>query len=948
MSTLSQLPVANVVRARASVWSESRLRRAATVVYSLAGTLAVLGLIGWYANVPRLLRHSADDASAQYNAIVCLLILAGALAALVHGRLRVCVAMSTAVVGIAGITLAEHLTGWSAGIDQLLWHLGVNRATMLDMARVRDGSMGRMPANSAVAFIALASAMILASRAPLTQRRMLVSAGATLAAASAGAVAFAGYLLGIPLQYGWGDSMRMAVAGSYTFLLLGLGVLAAIVLTARRAGVSGRRIVPLLAATLVAVSSLLLWKSLLDHDRRNLEIAIRHHARAMASAISMSVDERARVVDRMAQRRAKVGITNSKGRSLAATQIMRDFSGIVAIFIVDSAGTITWQASEHARPEESPGHRFDRNSVRSSLLLDALSHERAIISAPEASTHSPASVFVASRTATAAGVVDGYIIVELKPGILLADVLPDEFAGQFGYQLKAAAAPIGTRGDVDSGESHRWVTTVPVSARGRRWDLTIMPSAQTLEEFSSTLPTTFLFAAFACTIIAALIVRAAQVATEQSETLSLVVAQLAAENEARAQAEAVRDRNGDLLRAQSEEFERQNEQLQSTAAELAQQRDALAREQEFNAALVRSTVDGVAAFDREGCVHAWNPAMASLTGRPLAEADGTVIGTLLTFLDHGEEVRLLHEALQGRATEMTAVRATHAVWHDEVWLDLTVTPMRTSGGKVVGGLIVARDVTESRRVADVILASKDSAEHANRAKSEFLARMSHELRTPLNAVIGFTNVLLRKRRDRLDRDAVTFLERIGANGRHLLTLINEILDLSKIEAGHETATITHTSINGLVRDTIAELDVRAVEAGVRLHVETPQQSHAQTDPAKLKQVLINLVGNAIKFTPHGGSVTVRIVGESEMGGAERIEVQDTGIGIPNDRLDAIFEAFEQADVQTSVKYGGTGLGLAISRKLCALMGHHLVVSSEPGSGSTFSIIMDAPRSSMAA
>src|SRR5207237_509572 len=121
----------------------------------------------------------------------------------------------------------------------------------------------------------------------------------------------------------------------------------------------------------------------------------------------------------------------------------------------------------------------------------------------------------------------------------------------------------------------------------------------------------------------------------------------------------------------------QNEELQATASELADQRDALEREQEFGAALVRSTVDAVAAFDRTGRVHAWNPAMASLTGRPLGDVEGTIIGNLLAFLEHGEEVRLLQEALQGRATELHSVRASHALWQDEVWLDLTVTPMRS-------------------------------------------------------------------------------------------------------------------------------------------------------------------------------------------------------------------------------------------------------------------------------
>ena len=151
-----------------------------------------------------------------------------------------------------------------------------------------------------------------------------------------------------------------------------------------------------------------------------------------------------------------------------------------------------------------------------------------------------------------------------------------------------------------------------------------------------------------------------------------------------------------------------------------------------------------------------------------------------------------------------------------------------------------------------------------------------------------------------------------------------------------------------MRDTIAELEVRATDAGVQLQIVTPWGAQAMTDESKLKQVLINLVGNAIKFTPRDGRVFVRVETDPFTGAATRIDVEDTGIGIPADRIDAIFKAFEQADSQTAHTYGGTGLGLAISQKLCALMGHELVVESEPGKGSRFSVLFRAPRAAVAA
>jgi signal transduction histidine kinase len=290
---------------------------------------------------------------------------------------------------------------------------------------------------------------------------------------------------------------------------------------------------------------------------------------------------------------------------------------------------------------------------------------------------------------------------------------------------------------------------------------------------------------------------------------------------------------------------------------------------------------------------------------------------------------------------MNGLRASHRLLGDSIFLDLTVTPMRSTDGTVVGGLLVARDVTEQQRVAEVILASKEAAEAASRAKSDFLARMSHELRTPLNAVIGFTNVILRNADNSLGKVQLTYLDRIRANGKHLLTLIDSVLDLSKIESGTETVDLAPTSISILVRQTITELEVNATTAGVHLHTVAPPAGYATTDVAKLKQVLINLIGNAIKFTPREGTVVVRVDVDERTGQATRIDVEDTGIGVAADRMEAIFAAFEQADAQTAHVYGGTGLGLAISRKLCGLMGHELTAESTPGKGSCFSVVFQA-------
>ena len=258
-----------------------------------------------------------------------------------------------------------------------------------------------------------------------------------------------------------------------------------------------------------------------------------------------------------------------------------------------------------------------------------------------------------------------------------------------------------------------------------------------------------------------------------------------------------------------------------------------------------------------------------------------------------------------------------------------------------GVVLFGKDVTPRVRAEEALRVAKDEAVAANKAKSDFLASMSHELRTPLNSVIGFTNILLKNKDEHLNEKDVGYLQRVLSNGKHLLELINEVLDLAKVEAGRMDLIIEPVDLGKLVVETVQQLEGQAKvkEGAVALVADVPPElATVETDSAKLKQVIINLIGNALKFT-HEGAVTVRLDVGSDGRTPVAIAVVDTGIGIPPDRLGAIFEAFQQAEAGTSRKYGGTGLGLAISRSICLLMGYDLIVESEVGKGSTFSIVM---------
>ena len=270
---------------------------------------------------------------------------------------------------------------------------------------------------------------------------------------------------------------------------------------------------------------------------------------------------------------------------------------------------------------------------------------------------------------------------------------------------------------------------------------------------------------------------------------------------------------------------------------------------------------------------------------------------------------------------------------------VSFNPIRGDGG-VSGVAVFSQEITDRIRAEEEMRRAKEEAEEANRAKSRFLANMSHELRTPLNSVIGFTNVLMKNKAGNLRPQDSTYLERIRENGRHLLDLINDILDLSKVEAGRMEVETAVIDVGALVQEVIHQLEAQVADRPVRLLAEIPERvAPTETDPGKLKQVLINLVGNALKFTEEG---SIRLIVRTDDAARPRaLEVVDTGIGIPPARLSAIFEAFQQADTSTTRKYGGTGLGLTISRSLCSLMGYQLEVESREGEGSTFRVVMGA-------
>jgi len=349
--------------------------------------------------------------------------------------------------------------------------------------------------------------------------------------------------------------------------------------------------------------------------------------------------------------------------------------------------------------------------------------------------------------------------------------------------------------------------------------------------------------------------------------------------------------------------------------------------------LLDDAPDAIVIVDQTGRIQLLNAQTEQLFGYARSELIGEPVEMLMPDRFHRGHVQ--HRSgyfAEPRVRAMGSGLALFGRRRDgaEFPIEISLSPLVTGAGVLVSAAI--RDITERRRL-------EDKLQEANRLKSEFLANMSHELRTPLNSIIGFAELMHRGRAGTLTPDQREYLGDILTSARHLLQLINDVLDLAKVESGKmefRPERVDLGQLIGEVRDV-----VRGLAATKHQRIDCtvdPVVAIATLDPARVKQVLYNFMSNAIKFTPDGGSIAVRVVAAADPDEL-RLEVTDTGIGISEADLGRLFVEFQQLDTGAAKQYQGTGLGLALTRRIIEGLGGRIEVTSTSGKGSTFTAIL---------
>jgi PAS domain S-box-containing protein len=877
--------------------------RAPRVLVACAALLSCLVgatvMAAWHAGNVAILTLRPGFPAMQYLTALSFVVCGFGLLLHALGRLRGVTIVCGGLVTIDAVAvLAQYLTGSEWGFPLLLERLPIV-----------PGLPVHLPAPpTAVAFLLCGVGIaLLGMRLPPSPLRLAIwgvgALGLTLSA-----MVLVGYASELPEIYVWRGEIGMAPHTAAGVIVLNLGLLGS--LWRRGHSILEDRWLPVPVALAVGAATLLLWQAIVVERQKFLQDRAETVAQSLATTASLRLAGPIRALERMKARWERRGSTPKEEWESDAAAYLRDEEVLASIEWVDADGRVQWvQPPALAALRQGVDIRLD-TSWPAEASLEQARRTRSMVIPPRVSLATGGEGYKICLPLFSEDRFDGSLIATIRLQSLVAEALSERWFTDYSISIfegnalvpGSAALPVNTRLSV----------TATLDFHGHPWRFVVVPRASAFDGLNLATLVLGLGGLLALTLAAA--VRAYQ-----------------------------------LTAWHGHELRTANDQLTHEIAERqAAERRLRDSEERLRVVLASATGVSVVSTDPSGLITFFSRGSERILGYDASEIVARKTPT--AFHDPGEVreraaqlTAELGRKVEGFETFVAVPRLRGSERREWIYVckdgsrrtvDLTVTVLRDIEGAIVGFLGTAVDITERKEMEAGLQSATARAEAQARAKAEFLANMSHEIRTPLNAVLGMSELLMDSHLDTRDRELV---ETIHASGDVLLGLISDILDFSKIESGQVELERIPVNLRDCV-DAALELvapaaDRKRLELVARIDPAVPP--FILGDPTRLRQVFVNLLGNAIKFTP-AGEVLVRLslTGDAE---APRLHaaVRDSGIGIPADRLDRLFQAFSQVDASTTRRYGGTGLGLAISQRIIQVMGGRIWVESQPGEGSTF-------------
>jgi PAS domain S-box-containing protein len=785
-------------------------------------------------------------------------------------------------MAIAGLSLAQDLLQFDQRTDHVF---GVFLSFMPGPAR-----SARMLWTTAACFMAVGAVLVLGR----FSRKSTVSAIGILvgyAIAATGAVAVALHLSDLSPAYQLGRFSMMAVHTAVGFIALGCGLAGR---GWQDSGVSetGAWLRPALVGTSSLIVTIFVWQTLVSNHREQARYLALTEARHLRTAVTTPLEVQIRLVEEMSRRWA-VQLPTREQWMLASSAYLRSAEGYQAIEVADANGALTWTSPLGHRPAHGP------SDAARAQAIEAATRTRSTVLSPLVETDHGRVLYSVVPVYRDGGYF-GAIIGVYRLTDQLMSALGPEAANDYKLAIWEGTSPQAVFGfNASTDPASEWGAELGIRVRESRWRLLVWPTESRIAALEGPIPSVLLGGGMLLSALACYIVFAV-----------------------------------DMRRRRERELKQTTERLQEQDRQREEAQTALRASEERYRSLIDVAIDIIYRVDTEGRFTFVNPVAARVMKREQASLIGCHFLELVAPEARADVATFYTEQRRNR------IRDTYlefpAVGGDgqTVWIGQNVQMLVDDHG-VTGFQAVARDITERKRADAELAAARDEALESTRLKSQFVANMSHELRTPMNGILGLTELLLETELTQEQRDHATTVRSCGET---LLTILNDVLDLSKIEAGKMELHQEPFDIRQLIHQTTDLFEERARRKGVDLvylvHHDVP--AYVVGDPGRVRQVLTNLLGNAVKFT-EAGEITVRVTIDEPA--AERmvlrLEVADTGIGITRDAQTQLFRPFVQADGSITRRYGGTGLGLVISRQLSELMGGRLDMTSEPGRGSSF-------------